>query len=94
MLGVGFGKKRALMMVEPPGDLGRAAIFEIDDGVLDSLEVRFIEELIGAVEETFVGKLRLRVDVAAEEVAENGCRTGPVKTAIVIEDADAHLKTH
>jgi hypothetical protein len=82
----------ALVMVEPPGDLGRAAVFEIDDRVFIAREERLIEKLIGAVKQAAIEKLGLRIDPAAEEVAEDGGRAGAIETAIVIEDPNAHGK--
>ena len=31
-------------MVEPPSDLARAGVFEIDDGILIAVEISLIEE--------------------------------------------------
>jgi hypothetical protein len=38
-MGLVFGRQeRALMMIEPPGQFRRVAVFEIDDGVLVAVE--------------------------------------------------------
>src|SRR5580700_5222296 len=48
--GVGGREKCALMMVEPPGDLGRRRVLEIDDGVFVAIEMGFIKQRSGAVQ--------------------------------------------
>ena len=42
---VGGREERALVMVEPPGQLRRVGIFEIDDGVLVAVEDTVFERL-------------------------------------------------
>ena len=41
---VGGRQKRAFMMVEPPGDFGRAGILEIHDGIFVAIKVVLIEQ--------------------------------------------------
>jgi hypothetical protein len=43
-------------MIEPPRDLRRTRIFEIDDGIFVAVEMRFVEERSGAMQEA--GKLK------------------------------------
>jgi hypothetical protein len=45
------GKESALVMIKPPGDLRRAGIFEINDGVFVPVKVGFIEQRPGAMQE-------------------------------------------
>ena len=47
--GIGGREECALVMVEPPGDLRRTGIFEIDDRVLIAVEIFFVEQGAGAV---------------------------------------------
>ena len=57
-------------MVEPPGDLRRRRIFEIDDGVLVAGKFAFIEQRAGAMQQARVFELRLLADALAIKTAE------------------------
>src|SRR5262249_535393 len=48
-----FGQESALMMIEPPSQSRRTAVFEIDDGVLVSVEDPFIKHLPGLMSKPF-----------------------------------------
>ena len=47
---VGRREKRAFVMVEPPRDLGRTGVLEIDDGILVTVEMGFVKERSGAMQ--------------------------------------------
>ena len=49
--GVGGSQECALVMIEPPGDFGRAGILEVDDGVFVAIELLFIEQCAGAMQQ-------------------------------------------
>ena len=72
------------MMIEPPGELLRSAVFEIDDHVLAFAEHVVIDELAGLVGETFILDLGARVDVRFVEAREHRCGGNPIETIVVI----------
>src|SRR5450756_1760586 len=81
-----FGvEERALVMIEPPGQLWVAGVFEVHDGVFVAIEQRRIEKLRRRVGHARIAELRIRVDRARDESAEVGSRRRPVKTVIVIQ---------
>src|SRR5260370_29036192 len=90
MLRVFRGEECALVMVEPPGDLGIGRVLEIDDGVLVASEQAVVEKLRGFVGEARVHELRIRVEGPFKEAAEKGCRRRAVETVVVIEDSYPH----
>ena len=51
VLGVGGREECTLVMVEPPGDFWRTGILEVDDSVLVAVELIFIEQRSGAVDQ-------------------------------------------
>ena len=44
VLSIFRGKKGALVVIEPPGDVSRTGILEVHDGVLVSIEVSLVEQ--------------------------------------------------
>jgi hypothetical protein len=41
--GVGRGKERALMVIEPPRDSWRTGVLEVDNGILVAIEIGLVE---------------------------------------------------
>ena len=68
---VGRGEKRALMVVEPPGEFLGGAIFEINDDVLGIAELVFGDVLARLVGQTFVFDFRFGVDVRPIKTRED-----------------------
>src|SRR2546425_20821 len=93
MFGVFRGEEGALVVIEPPGDFGIGAVFEINDGVLVAVEQAFVEELGGAVGQTSVDELGARVKRPIEKTAKVRGRSGSVETVVVIEDPYTHAVT-
>ena len=62
VLGVSGREKRALVVIEPPGDVRRTGVFEIDDRIFVAVELLFIEQRSRAVNQTG----ELEVDVTAD----------------------------
>jgi hypothetical protein len=77
-------------MVEPPGDLRRTGIFEIYNGIFIAVELLFVEEGSGAMQQTAVHKFHIAADAFAVKAGEQRRRRGPVKTLIVIKDPYSH----
>ncbi len=90
VLGVLRRQKRALVMVEPPGEPRIARVLEIDNGVLVAIEQAGVEQLGRLVRHSRVSELRIRVNRARDKAAEEGGRGGAVETMIVIQHAFQH----
>src|SRR4051812_22191503 len=81
-------EKSALMMVKPPGDLGRSGILEVDDGVLVAIEIRFIEERACAMHQPCELEFNIRPDAFAIEAGKQRRRGCSVKAFAVKKDPD------
>jgi len=46
---VSWSQEGALVMIEPPSDLGRTGILEIHNGIFIAIEMLFIKKCAGAV---------------------------------------------
>ena len=77
------------MMIEPPGNLRRRGILEIDNRVLVPGEIVFVEKGAGAMHQPVI----LEVGVAnalAVKARKQRRRAGAIETLVVIEDLDPH----
>ena len=77
-----------LVVIEPPGDLGRGGVLEIDDGVFVAGEVALVKQGAGAMDKAVILIVSSRVDALAMEACEERSRACTVKTFVVIKDAD------
>jgi hypothetical protein len=83
-------QKRALMVIEPPGELYGGAVFEIDDDIFVSVKQFLLDELlVWLMCQTGVPNLGPRRDFFRTEAREDGCRSKPVKAVIVMKDSDS-----
>ena len=90
MLGVLGSQKRALMMIEPPGEMRVARILEIHNGVLVAIEKLRLENLRGFVGHAGVSELGAGVKRTFHEAAEEGRGGRAVEAVVVVENPDAH----
>src|SRR3954453_9894683 len=90
MFGVLGIEKSALVVIEPPGEPGVAAIFEIDNGIFVAIEEAGVEHLRRFMRHPGVAELRVGMDRSGNEAAEESSRGCPVKTVIVIQHAFQH----
>ena len=60
------------MVIEPPGDVWRRRIFEVDDGVLVAGKLGLIEERTGAMHQAVVLVIGPRSNALAVETREQG----------------------
>src|SRR5262245_34838369 len=90
MLRVLRGEEGALVVVEPPGDFGTAAVLEVDDGVLIAVKQALIEELGCPVRHARVHELGIGVERALEETAEVRSRGRAIEAMVVIKDSYPH----
>jgi hypothetical protein len=89
MLGIGWREECALMMIEPPRDVGRTRVFEVDDRVLVAVKLLLIEQRAGAVNEA--GKLELGVaaNALAIEAGKQSGGRGAIETLVVIKNPNS-----
>src|SRR5271154_4348867 len=76
------------MMIEPPGDLGRAGVLEIDDGILVAVEMRFVKERSGAMHQAREDEGGVLANPFAIKTRKKRRGAGSVKTLVVVEDSD------
>jgi hypothetical protein len=57
-------------MIEPPGDLGRTGILEIDNRVLIAIELALVEQCTSAVHESGELELGIAADAFGVEARE------------------------
>ena len=74
------------MMVEPPGNLGRTGVFEVDDDVLVAVEFLVIEQRPGAVNQAGKNELGVAANALAIEAGKQRGGGGSVKAFVVIEN--------
>src|SRR5579863_1543337 len=88
MLGILGLEKGALVMVEPPGQLRGAGIFEIHDGVFVAIEDAVFEELGGLVHHACIEEFGVAADAFAVKAREDCGGGGSVEAFVVKADAD------
>lgn len=76
------------MVIKPPGNFGRRRIFEIDNGVLITVKIFFIEQRAGAVHQARELKIDVRANTLAIKTRKQGRRGGSVKTFAVKKHPD------
>jgi hypothetical protein len=86
-------QKCAQMMIEPPGNRWRGAIFEIDNRVLIAGKILFVEQRSRAVDQSTEFILCVRCDAFAMKACKQRGGTGSIETLIVIENTYFHLRT-
>jgi hypothetical protein len=86
VLGIGRREEGALVMVEPPGNFGRAGIFEVDNGVFLAIELILVEQSAGAVDQTREFEIGIAANALAIEAGKQRGGGSSVKTLVVIED--------
>jgi len=89
VLGVGGSEERALVMIEPPGNVRRARVLEIDDGVFVTVKLLLIKQRTGTVNESGEFKLDVTADALAIEAREQSGRRSSIKTLVVVENPDS-----
>src|SRR5277367_253365 len=91
MFSVGGRQKRALVMVEPPGEQRRAGILEIHDGVFVAVKSAVLEGLRGFVRHPGIEKLGRGIDALLVKARENRGGGGSVEAFIVEANSDLQL---
>ena len=79
-------------MIEPPGQLFRRRILEIDDGVLVAIEHGFIKQVARTMQQTGVTDISIRVDSFIVETRKGCRRSNAVEAVAVIKHAKFHKK--
>src|ERR1043165_9786176 len=85
-------EKRRLVMIEPPRQLLRRRILEIDDRILVGIKHRVVEEIAGPVQQPGVIDLGFRMDAFLVEASESGRRRDAVEAVAVVEKTKFHAQ--
>src|SRR5579872_830429 len=80
------GQKCREMMIEPPGDLRRRGVFEVNDGILIAGELALVKERPGSMHKAVVLVTSTLGNALAMKPREQRRRAGPVKALVVIKD--------
>jgi hypothetical protein len=76
-------------MIEPPRDIRRTGILEVDDGVLVAIELLFIEQGSRTMDEASEFEVDVAADALAIEAREKRRRGSPIKAFVVIKDPNS-----
>jgi|SRR4051812_1477760 hypothetical protein len=74
------------MVIKPPGNFGRAGIFEIDDGIFVAVKIGFVKKRAGAVQQARVNKFDVIANALGVKTRKKRSRRCAVKTPIVVKD--------
>src|SRR5271155_5131851 len=85
---VGRREKRTFVMVEPPGDLGRTGVLEIDDGIFVAVEMGFVKKRSGAMQQSGEDEVSVFANALAIKAGEERRGAGSVETLVVVEDSN------
>src|SRR5579863_4161311 len=83
MPGVFRGEERALMMIEPPSQLRRIGILEIDDDIFVAVKKTALPWMLGAMGHSREMEIRLGIETLAVEAVKKRGRCRTVEAAIV-----------
>lgn len=89
LLGIRRREKRALMVIEPPGDFRRVRVLEIDDGVFVAIEEAGSPRLGSTMGHTGEAELRGGIKRFLVKAIEQSSRGGAIKATIVETQPDA-----
>src|ERR1019366_10471106 len=89
--GIGRRKKSAFVVIEPPVDVGRTGILEIDDRILVAVELLLVEKSARTMQQAGEYEVHIAADSFPVETGEQGRRGSPVKTLVVIEDPHSQI---
>src|SRR5262249_19332222 len=82
-------QERRFVMVEPPGDLRRTGIFEIDDRVLVPSELLLIKQRPGPMQQPHELELHIIADTLAVKTGEQSRGGSTIKAFVVIKDPNS-----
>ena len=76
------------MMIEPPAYFGGTGVFKIHDSVFVAIEMGFVEERAGAMQQSGEDEINVLSNALPVETGKQRSRTRSVKTFIVIKNFD------
>ena len=79
------------MVIEPPGNLRRTRILEVDNGIFVAIKVFLIEERARSMQQAGIDKLHIGADALAIEARKQSGGTGAIETLIVIKDSNSQV---
>jgi hypothetical protein len=91
MFGILGFQKRALMMVEPPGQQRRCGILEIDNRIFIAVKYSTLEGMRSLVRHPPVQKFGFRMNALAVKARENSRGRSAVKAFVVKADPNPQL---
>ena len=77
------------MMIEPPRDVGRTRIFEVNNRVLVTIKLLLVEQRTRTVDEAGEFKIDVASNALAIEPGEQRGRGSPVEAFVVIKDPNS-----
>ena len=84
-------QERALVVIEPPGQLRGARILEIHDGVFIAVKRSIFERMRRLVGHARVVKIGVGIDAFAIKAGENRGRRSPVKTLVMETNSNVQI---
>src|SRR5580700_3070818 len=75
-------------MVKPPCDLGRTGVLEVDDGIFVAVELGFVKERAGAMQQAGVNEFGVFANALAIKTGEECGGASSVEALVVEEDSD------
>src|ERR1700722_467495 len=84
-------QERALVVIEPPGQLRRARILEIHDGVFIAVKRSIFERMRRLVGHARVVKIGVAIYAVAIKAGENRGRRSPVKTLVMETNSNVQI---
>src|ERR1051326_4843558 len=79
-------------MIEPPRQLVRRGVFEVDDGILVGIKHRVVEEIAGPVQQPGVVDLGFRMNAFLVEASESGRRSDTIEAVAVVQETKFHAQ--
>ena len=86
---IGWSKKCALVMIEPPCDIRGTGILKIDDGVLLAIKLILVKERARPVYQAGKDEFCVTANALAVKTGKQRRRRSSVETLVVIENTDS-----
>jgi hypothetical protein len=93
VLGVSGREEGALVMIEPPGDLGRTGVLEIDDSILVAVELLLVEKRARTMDQAGEDEFGVLANALAIKTREQRGGGSSVKAFVVIEDPYSQMNS-
>jgi hypothetical protein len=81
-------QKSGEVVIEPPGNLRRGGVLEVNNGILVTGKLAFVKKRACSMDQPVILIFGTSVDALAMKAGEERSRTCTVKTLVVIKDAN------